>query len=83
MSILIGMVMGVASIFMDQYDIEFDPDGTVKEVLDTVNDFQETINMDACNTGTIDQNFDFGLDILPDTLESIGQLFHDIGLSLT
>ena len=44
MSILIGMVMGVASIFMDQYDIEFDPDGTVKEVLDTVNDFQNKVD---------------------------------------
>ena len=38
------MVMGVASIFMDQYDIEFDPDGTVKEVLDTVNDFQNKVD---------------------------------------
>lgn len=40
---LIGLVIGMTSIFIDQYDIEIEPDGIAKEVVDTVDNFRQAI----------------------------------------
>ena len=38
---LIGMIIGLASLFVDQYDIEFDPDGFVKDIIETTKEFED------------------------------------------
>ena len=38
---LIGLVIGISSIFIDQYDIIFDPQGAVKEVIDSITNMKK------------------------------------------
>ena len=38
---LIGLVIGISSIFIDQYDIIFDPQGAVKEVIDAITSMEK------------------------------------------
>ena len=41
---LVSMIIGFASLFIDQYDIDFDPDGFVKDVVDACTEFETHIN---------------------------------------
>ena len=41
---LVSMIIGFASLFIDQYDIDFDPDGFVKDVVDACKEFGDQIN---------------------------------------
>lgn len=40
---LIGLIIGSASIFIDQYSIEIDPDGVAKDVVDAIEGFNNEI----------------------------------------
>ena len=39
--LLVGMVLGISSIFIDQYDVVFTPDGALLDIVDAVKDFQD------------------------------------------
>lgn len=41
---LIGLVIGMSSIFIDQFSIEIDPDGVAKEVVESIEDFRTKID---------------------------------------
>ena len=41
---LIGLIIGMTSIFIDQYDIEIDPEGLAKEVVDKVETFRKAVH---------------------------------------
>lgn len=40
---LVGLVLGLCSLFVDQYDLSFSPEGTVKQVVDACHDFKASI----------------------------------------
>ena len=39
--LLVGMVLGISSIFIDHYDVVFTPDGALLDIVDAVKDFQD------------------------------------------
>ena len=44
LSALVGLVLGLTSLFLDQYDLVLEPDGFAKEVSDAIDNFQVTSN---------------------------------------
>jgi len=37
---LVGLVIGLTSVFLDQYDLDFEPEGELKLFADVMHDFQ-------------------------------------------
>ena len=70
---LTGMVLGFTSLFIDQYDLHFSPEGIAKDVADVTRNFQQavqpvTTTLKTVSFGLISIKYEHHVDIYRQSL---------------